>query len=128
MQHGAISIVRNDAPEARPGRDAPYKDYVLDKAYDEMFAADGSPRPCCAALHRRLAELPPEELTRRQQSCEQSFLHQGITFTVYSDNQATERIIPTDLIPRIVTGQEWARVEAGLKQRILALNLFLRDI
>ncbi len=72
--------------------------------------------------------MPLEELNRRQQACEQSFLHQGITFTVYSDNRATERIIPTDLLPRIVTAREWDRIERGLTQRILALNLFLRDI
>ena len=129
MQHGVAARVEETEPRgARPGRDAPYKDYVLARAYDEMFAPDGSVRPHCAALHRRLSELDGEELARRQQACEQSFLHQGITFTVYSDNQATERIIPTDLLPRIVTAEEWARVEAGLKQRIAALNLFLHDI
>ncbi len=134
MQHEALAAIEDNVPEAiasvgaRPGRDAPYKDYVLGRAYDEMFAADGSVRPQCAALHARLSTLPREELVRRQQACEQSFLHQGITFTVYTDNQATERIIPTDLVPRIVTAKEWARVEAGLKQRIVALNLFLRDI
>ena len=93
-----------------------------------MFAPDGKPRPPYAALDSRLSTLPLEELNRRQQACEQSFLHQGITFTVYNDNQATERIIPTDLLPRIITGAEWARMEAGLTQRIVALNLFLRDI
>jgi uncharacterized circularly permuted ATP-grasp superfamily protein len=130
MQQGAVAarIEESEPRGARPGRDAPYKDYVLAKAYDEMFAPDGTVRPHCAALHRRLSELDSDELARRQQACEQSFLHQGITFTVYSDNQATERIIPTDLLPRIVTAEEWTRVEAGLKQRILALNLFLRDI
>jgi uncharacterized circularly permuted ATP-grasp superfamily protein len=110
------------------GQDGPYAHYVLAKAYDEMFAADGEVRPHYALLHRRLAELPSDELRRRQQACEQSFLHQGITFTVYGDNQSTERIIPTDLLPRIVPASEWARLEAGLKQRIAALNLFLRDI
>src|SRR5271163_144331 len=129
MQHGVAALVDETEPRvARPGRDAPYKDYVLGKAYDEMFAPDGSVRPHCAALHRRLSELDSDELGRRQQACEQSFLHQGITFTVYSDNQATERIIPTDLLPRIVTAEERTRVEARLKQRIAALNLFLRDI
>ncbi len=128
MQHRAAARLEDTSRGARPGRDAPYKDYALGLAYDEMFDADGGVRPHYAALHRRLSELPAEELTRRQQACEQSFLHQGITFTVYSDNQATERIIPTDLLPRIVTGAEWARVEAGLKQRIATLNLFLRDI
>ncbi len=109
-------------------RAPPFGDYVLDIAYDEMFAADGSVRPHCAALYARLAAIPPEELARRQLACEQSFLHQGITFTVYNDNRATERIIPTDLVPRIVTADEWAKIERGLTQRIAALNLFLKDI
>jgi uncharacterized circularly permuted ATP-grasp superfamily protein len=112
----------------RPGEAAPYAHYLLGAAYDEMFTAKGHVRPHYGQLDLRLLTLPPEELARRQQACEQSFLHQGITFTVYSDNQSTERIIPTDLLPRIVTGAEWDRVERGLKQRIAALNLFLRDI
>jgi uncharacterized circularly permuted ATP-grasp superfamily protein len=116
------------APEARLGRDAPYANYALGAAYDEMFSADGQVRPYCSALHARLATLPPEELIRRQQACEQSFLQQGITFTVYSDKQATERIIPTDLLPRVVTAGEWEHIEAGLTQRIRTLNMFLRDI
>jgi uncharacterized circularly permuted ATP-grasp superfamily protein len=111
-----------------PGRDAPYEHYALGKPYDEMFARDGTVHPHYAALDGRLSTLPPGELLRRQQACELSFLHQGITFTVYSDNQATERIIPTDLLPRIVTAQEWSRIEKGLEQRIRVLNLFLRDI
>src|SRR5262245_25202400 len=93
---------------------APYADYTLSAAYDEMFARDGTVRPPYAELHQHVAELAPEELHRRQTACEQSFLHQGITFTVYGDNQATERIIPTDLLPRIITHGEWSRIEAGL--------------
>jgi uncharacterized circularly permuted ATP-grasp superfamily protein len=115
-------------PPVRLGRDAPYAKYALGAAYDEMFSADGDVREHCAALHGRLATLPPEELIRRQQACEQSFLQQGITFTVYSDKQATERIIPTDLLPRLVTADEWERIDRGLTQRIRALNMFLRDI
>jgi uncharacterized circularly permuted ATP-grasp superfamily protein len=106
----------------------PFAAYTLGAAYDEMFAADGSVRPQYAALADSLTSLPPAELQRRQQACETSFLHQGITFTVYSDKQATERIFPTDLFPRIVTAGEWDKIEAGLKQRIAALNLFLKDI
>jgi uncharacterized circularly permuted ATP-grasp superfamily protein len=106
----------------------PFSAYRLGAPFDEMFAADGSVRSHYAALAESLATLPPEELLRRQQACETSFLHQGITFTVYSDKQATERIFPTDLFPRIVTANEWAKIEAGLKQRIAALNLFLKDI
>ena len=125
MQHGALADGLNTAG---PRSGGPYANYALGAAYDEMFARDGSVRPHYAALDARLTRLAPEELHRRQQACELSFLHQGITFTVYSDNQSTERIIPTDLLPRIVTAGEWARIEGGLKQRIQALNLFLRDI
>ncbi len=109
-------------------RGAPYTNYDLGLAYDETFARDGSIRPQYRQLDSRLRTLPAGELARRQSACEQSFLHQGITFTVYSDSQATERIIPTDLLPRIIAAEEWERVERGLKQRITALNLFLRDI
>jgi uncharacterized circularly permuted ATP-grasp superfamily protein len=111
----------------QPGR-PPFANYVLGAPYDEMFDAAGTVRPHYAALAAQLSTLPPEELQRRQQACETSFLHQGITFTVYADKQATERIIPTDLFPRIVTAAEWERIESGLKQRILALNAFLKDI
>jgi uncharacterized circularly permuted ATP-grasp superfamily protein len=116
------------AKAARPGLDAPFTKYALSSAYDEMFSPDGTVRAHYRTLHTALAALPPEELYRRQQACELSFLHQGITFTVYSDKQATERIIPTDLIPRLITADEWAHIEKGLKQRIHALNLFLKDI
>lgn len=111
-----------------PGKDAPYEHYALGRAFDEMFTRAGQVHPHYASLDGRLTTLPAGELLRRQQACELSFLHQGITFTVYSDNQATERIIPTDLLPRIVTAKEWSRIDAGLRQRITALNLFLRDI
>ncbi|HVZ70046.1 MAG TPA: circularly permuted type 2 ATP-grasp protein [Rhizomicrobium sp.] len=136
MQHGAV--IQGEAsgtgqipPKSHslsPGKYEPFAAYRLGAAYDEMFAPDGGVRPPYAALCSRIATLAPEELFRRQQACEQSFLHQGITFTVYSDKQATERIIPTDLLPRIVTAAEWDRIERGLKQRITALNLFLNDI
>jgi len=105
-----------------------YSKYRLGGAFDEMFAIDGTVRPPYAELHRRIAELSPDELRQGQQACEQSFLHQDITFTVYGDSQTTERIIPTDLLPRIITAAEWKRLDAGLKQRIEALNLFLHDI
>ena len=102
--------------------------YQLATAFDEMFTADGSVRPHYRAVHRRLVEISSEELSRRQHSAEQFFLHQGITFTVYGHEEATERIIPTDLLPRIITRAEWAEIDAGLRQRVKALNLFLADI
>src|ERR1044072_6668042 len=124
---GGPDIVGGPGRVCRPGQDAPYQDYQLGKAYDEMFDSDGKTRPPYALLDSRIATLPLDEFNRRQQAVEQSFLHQGITFTVYNDNRATERIIPSDLLPRIVAAWEWDRIERGLTQRILALNLFLRD-
>ncbi|MFM9864240.1 MAG: circularly permuted type 2 ATP-grasp protein [Micropepsaceae bacterium] len=119
------TIVSN---RARPGVDKPFADYALGAPWDEMFAGDGTPRAHAAALYEALTTLPADELVRRQQACEQSFLHQGITFTVYGHEEATEKIIPTDLLPRIVPGAEWDKLDRGLRQRLKALNLFLKDI
>jgi uncharacterized circularly permuted ATP-grasp superfamily protein len=102
--------------------------YRCDDAYDEMFTSGGAARPQYDALYQRLAELPADELRYRQQAADLSFLNQGITFTVYGEEQGTERIFPYDLVPRILTAAEWQVIERGLAQRILALNLFLKDI
>src|SRR6202522_2951610 len=108
--------------------DSLFGDYPLDQAFDEMREAGGVLRPHYRALAESLAPLPQEELQRRKQSAALSFLNQGITFTVYGREEGTEQIFPYDLLPRIVTHAEWEKVEAGLTQRITALNLFLRDI
>ncbi|HEX2618725.1 MAG TPA: circularly permuted type 2 ATP-grasp protein, partial [Phototrophicaceae bacterium] len=81
-----------------------------------------------AALFHRLQEMNYAELARRQSAADQSFLHQGITFTVYGRDEGTEKIFPYDLLPRIITATEWATIQRGLEQRITALNLFLTDI
>jgi uncharacterized circularly permuted ATP-grasp superfamily protein len=107
---------------------APFLNYEFDQAYDEMFEAPGLPRAHYQTLYRTLLELPPEELRQSQQAANLSFLHQGITFTVYGNKEGTERIFPNDLLPRIIPGSEWRRIEQGLTQRITALNLFLQDI
>lgn len=106
----------------------PFTNYQLDEAYDEMFDSDGTPRPHYEALYRRLLELPASELRQRQQAADLAFLNQGITFTVYGSDEGTERIFPYDLIPRVITSDEWETIERGLIQRITALNMFLRDI
>ncbi|HEY0734308.1 MAG TPA: circularly permuted type 2 ATP-grasp protein [Herpetosiphonaceae bacterium] len=111
-----------------PTSPASFSSYELDTAYDEMFMADGCARPHYAALYDRLLSLPGAELQRRAQAAELSFLNQGITFTVYGREQGTERIIPHDLLPRLIPGAEWATIERGLAQRITALNLFLKDV
>ena len=104
------------------------RDYCLDGAYDEMFATDGEIRPQYEALLKVLTSLPPEELQRRKHYADVSFLMQGITFTVYGQEEGTERIIPYDLLPRLISAEEWDRIERGLTQRITALNLFLHDV
>lgn len=106
----------------------PFQNYWLGAAYDEMFHSDGTTRSSYQGLFSRLRGLPPSELKRRKQTADTAFLHQGITFTVYGRDEGTERIIPHDLLPRIITGQEWSVIERGLEQRIRALNEFLKDI
>src|SRR5580704_14435214 len=107
---------------------AMFDHYQLDAAHDEMIDASSAVRPHYRHLYDTLLDLPAEELKRRQQVADQSFLHQGITFTVYGRDEGTERIFPNDLLPRIITNEEWTRIERGLAQRITALNLFLKDL
>ena len=107
---------------------APFTHYDIGTAFDEMFDGEGTARGHYRAIYERLLELPAAELQNRQQAADLSFLHQGITFTVYGNDEGTERIFPYDLLPRIITSAEWEMVERGLAQRITALNLFLRDI
>lgn len=106
----------------------PFVKYLLDSAYDEMFTSAGQARTHYEALYQRVLDLTAEELQSRQQAADLSFLHQGITFTVYGRTEGTERIFPYDLLPRIITSSEWSTIERGLAQRITALNLFLQDI
>jgi uncharacterized circularly permuted ATP-grasp superfamily protein len=114
--------------EIPPLLKTPFQTYWLNGSYDEMFEAEGLPRPHYRALYEMLLSLPVEEMRRRKQTADISFLHQGITFTVYGREEGTERIFPHDLLPRIITSAEWSVIDRGLTQRITALNLFLRDI
>lgn len=97
-------------------------------AFDEMNIPGGDLRPAYQELARWLKETPPEALEYRRQEAELLFRRIGITFAVYGDSESTERLIPFDVIPRIMSGKEWALLEKGLKQRVRALNMFLRDI
>jgi uncharacterized circularly permuted ATP-grasp superfamily protein len=105
-----------------------FKGYDLGGFYDEMFAGEGTPRPHCAKLFRKLAAMETEQFEERRKLADLAFLLQGITFTVYSDGRGTERLFPFDLIPRIVPHTEWQQIERGLTQRVTALNLFLQDV
>ena len=117
-------------PQAPPSQfeTAALQSYLLDHAYDEMFETRDVLHPHYQPLLEHFSALPREELQRRKQAADLSFLNQGITFTVYGRDEGTERIFPYDLLPRIITAAEWEVVERGLTQRIIALNLFLKDI
>ena len=106
----------------------PFGNYEVGDFFDEMFSAPGAVRPHYQEVLRRFEELSDAEAERKYRLATQTFLNQGVTFTVYSGNEGTERIMPFDPIPRIIPRDEWERVERGLVQRITALNLFLHDI
>ncbi len=105
-----------------------FDNYQTKNFYDELIGPKGRPRPLATPLIEQVNALSPKELRRLQKVAETALHQQGITFSVYGDKKGTEKIIPFDIIPRIVPGDEWARLERGLKQRIEALNLFIDDI
>ena len=96
--------------------------------FDEMFEATGVPRAHCRELCEALDGMRPAEIAAMQDYAERSFLHQGITFAVYGEEGAQERIIPIDFLPRLLDAADWDLVERGLRQRLEALNLFLADV
>src|SRR3712207_7884408 len=102
-------------------------------AFDEMNGfVNGSEQESVRAaydgLRRWLDTTPPEVFDARRSQAELFFRRVGITFAVYGDNESTERLIPFDIIPRVLTKTEWSFLERGLKQRVGALNAFLRDV
>ncbi len=102
--------------------------YAPGAFYDEMFDPERRPRLGCELLARTLSALPDADLIRRQRSAERALLHMGITFSVYGHERGTEKILPFDLVPRVVHAREWAKLEKGLAQRMRALNLFIDDV
>ena len=96
--------------------------------YDEMFSAPGAPRAHYKLLFQKLGSMGLRQFEERRKLADLSFLLQGITFTVYNDGRGTERLLPFDLIPRVLPHPEWERIERGLSQRVVALNLFLQDV
>ena len=105
-----------------------FDNYNTEGFFDEMFTSDGQIRSGYTFFKDRVEQLSKEEFMRRQISAERALMAMGITFNVYSENEGTERIMPVDIIPRIVSAKEWEKMEKGLTQRITALNLFLADI
>ena len=96
--------------------------------YDEMFDGEGGVRGHYGLVSDRLKASDEAEHRRKQTAVDLAFMRGGVTFTVYNDDRGTERIFPFDLVPRVIPDSEWKKIEAGLVQRITALNLFLHDI
>lgn len=96
--------------------------------WDELIDEQGNPRPAAAKLVAQLQQIGTAELQQRQDLAELDIVGMGITFTVYSDGRGTDRAWPFDIVPRIIGADEWRRTEAGLKQRLRALNMFIDDL
>ncbi len=105
-----------------------FNGYAPENFFDEMMTAEGASRPHYQRVMDHLGNFGPGEWSQRQTATDLAFMRGGVTFTVYSDSQGTERIFPFDLMPRVISANEWAHIEKGLIQRITALNLFLHDI
>jgi uncharacterized circularly permuted ATP-grasp superfamily protein len=97
-------------------------------AFDEMKGAEGTLRPAYNELFRWLSEVPTDVLDYRRREAEVIFRRIGITFAVYGEADAQERLIPFDVLPRILAAAEWDILRAGLEQRVKAINLYLRDV
>jgi len=96
--------------------------------FDELLEASGRPRAGAAALCDYFATLAPAEMEARHRAVDAAIMAAGITFTVYSEAGNIDRAWPFDVVPRILAKSEWDHIEAGLKQRLKALNLFIDDI
>ncbi|HSB96554.1 MAG TPA: circularly permuted type 2 ATP-grasp protein [Spongiibacteraceae bacterium] len=106
-----------------------WKDYQSAGLFDEMIGDKGKPRPVAKALARYLETLESKELLHLQASADLTIKEMGITFTVYNEGGGSiDRQWPFDIIPRVMSKREWERIDAGLKQRVRALNLFIDDI
>ena len=96
--------------------------------FDEMHAPDGSVRDAYRDYHRWLSEQDADWMRRKGREAETFFRRTGITFNVYGDTDAEERLIPFDMVPRIISGTEWRRLSRGIEQRVRALNAFMHDL
>jgi uncharacterized circularly permuted ATP-grasp superfamily protein len=96
--------------------------------YDELYTPEGMPRAHYGPLAATLERLGRDEILARVQAINTSLLQRGVTFTVYADAAGTERVFPFDIIPRIITPEEWGHIERGIRQRVRAINAFLYDV
>ncbi len=103
-------------------------DYDPGAFYCEMLRQSDAGQADIGKLLQRIDRLKPRSLQRRARNIERELFNLGITFTIYSQKDSIDRILPFDVIPRVIAPKEWAVLEAGLKQRLTAMNLFLHDI
>ena len=96
--------------------------------FDEMGSPGSDPREIYREVARWFSNASPELIASRKAEAEAFFRRIGITFAVYGDEQGAERLIPFDILPRIISSAEWARLSAGLEQRVKALNMFIADV
>jgi uncharacterized circularly permuted ATP-grasp superfamily protein len=104
-----------------------WEGYTSPGCWDEMLSSDGRPRDACEGVYQYLAQLG-EELHERQAAADLAIRAMGITFTVYSEAGNIDRSWPFDVIPRVLSTQEWSSISDGLIQRLAALNLFIDDL
>jgi uncharacterized circularly permuted ATP-grasp superfamily protein len=101
---------------------------IMPNFFNEMFSDANTVRPHYREFDAWLAHQPPHIIEQKRAEAELIFRRVGITFAVYGDNAGKERLIPFDIIPRVIDAPEWAHMQAGLVQRVTALNMFLHDI
>ncbi len=102
--------------------------YSSAHCFDELIDANGIPRPAARTLFECLARFPLAELDARRAEVDAAIMTMGITFTIYSEGSNIDRAMPFDIVPRVMGQREWRRVDAGLRQRLMALNLFINDL
>ncbi len=100
----------------------------LPNTWDEMYNDNAEFRVQYEQFVEYLKNTSPEKLSTKEELAKQLFMSQGVTFTVYNNNEGIEKIFPFDIVPRIITAEEWDKIERGIKQRLKALNLFIKDI
>jgi uncharacterized circularly permuted ATP-grasp superfamily protein len=96
--------------------------------WDEMYGSNSQIRDHYRKVIEYISRESADDLNKKEELAKRLFMSQGITFTVYNSGEGIEKIFPFDIIPRIITASEWAFVEKGIKQRLTALNLFLKDV
>jgi uncharacterized circularly permuted ATP-grasp superfamily protein len=105
-----------------------FKKYMMRPGFWDEMCSDAGIREHYRMVHEHISRLSPQAIDQKEALASKLFMNQGVTFTVYSQDEGIERIFPFDLIPRIITSAEWKHIESGIRQRLKALNMFLNDI